>query len=244
MLAGPFAVPGGTRKFTWYPSTAPGKPTALSTSAAFPLTVTSTGELTIASGLDGNGWPGSTPGTTGPRPLANTDRISPAAAGLDVVTREKSPEWVMAGPAGSIAISGLSIGIKWITQRCVAPPFTRRFAGSSVIEVLRAKGTPGGGGSAPTCPRAPRNAPVPPATTKLARVTFEGDPGGAAPPLYPVATIVPIGVPSLFKISKAISSTAFRTTSATAEPGGGAGRRLMSIPTRVWTPIAGWPLTA
>src|SRR5205807_10166313 len=36
-----------TRKFTWYPSTAPGKSTALRTSAGFPLTVTSTGKLTI-----------------------------------------------------------------------------------------------------------------------------------------------------------------------------------------------------
>src|SRR5438876_12091442 len=47
MLAGPFAISGGTRNFTSYPSTAPGKPTALSTSAAFPFTATSTGELTI-----------------------------------------------------------------------------------------------------------------------------------------------------------------------------------------------------
>src|SRR5215469_12118790 len=106
MLAAPIAVSGGTRKFTWYPSTAPGKPTAPSTSAAFPLTVTSTGELTIATGLDGNGWPGSPPDVTGPRPVAKSDRISPAPAGLDAVTREKSPECVMAGPAANIAISG------------------------------------------------------------------------------------------------------------------------------------------
>ena len=152
MLAGPFAVSGGTRKFTWYPSTAPGKPTALRTSAAFPLTVTATGELTFARGLDGNGWPGSTPGLTGPRPLAKSDRISPAVAALDAVTREKSLEWVMAGPAGSIAISGLSIGIKWTTHRCVPPPCWRRFAGSSVIEVERCKGTPGGGPPRPPAP--------------------------------------------------------------------------------------------
>jgi hypothetical protein len=106
MLAGPFAVSGGTRKFTWYPSTAPGYPVALRTSAAFPLTVTSMGELTFAGGLDGNGWPGSTPGFTGPRPLAKRDRVSPAAAGLDVLTTEKSLEWVMAGPAGPIIIPG------------------------------------------------------------------------------------------------------------------------------------------
>src|SRR5579872_2612640 len=117
MLACPFAAPGGIRKFTWYPSTAPGRPTALSTSAAFPLTLTSTGELTIASGLDGNGWPGSTPGFTGPRPLAKSDRISPAAAGLDAVTGEKSLEWVTAGPPGVIAICGADIGIRWAIQR-------------------------------------------------------------------------------------------------------------------------------
>src|ERR1017187_3620873 len=110
MLAGPFAVSGGTRKFTWYPSTAPGKPTAARTPAAFPLTVTSTGELTIARGFDGNGWPGSTPGFTGPRPLANSDRISPAVAGLDAVTREKSLEWVIAGPAGTTQFQGSPVG--------------------------------------------------------------------------------------------------------------------------------------
>ena len=44
---------------------------------------------------------------------------------------------------------------------------------------------------------------MPPVTTKLASVTFEGDPGGEAPPENPLAMIVPIGVPSLFKISKA-----------------------------------------
>src|SRR6202140_264930 len=113
MVADPLVASGGTRKFTWYPSTAPGRPTALSTSAAFPFTVTSTGELTIARGLDGNGWPGSTPGVTGPRPCAKSDRTPPAVAGLAAVTREKSLEWVTAGPAGSNAISGLSIGIKW-----------------------------------------------------------------------------------------------------------------------------------
>jgi hypothetical protein len=74
------------------------------------LTVTPTGELTVAKGLDGNGAPGLTPGLTGPRPLANRDSISPTAAGLEVVTREKSLEWLMAGPLEDITISGLSIG--------------------------------------------------------------------------------------------------------------------------------------
>src|SRR5258708_5712434 len=89
MVAIPFAVFGGTRKFTWYPSTAPGYPTAASTSAAFPFTVTSRGEFTTARGSEGNGWPGSRPGRVGPRPVANRDKISPAAAGLEVVTSEK-----------------------------------------------------------------------------------------------------------------------------------------------------------
>jgi hypothetical protein len=40
MIAAPFAVSGGTRKFTCYPSTVPGKPTAPKTSAGFPFTVT------------------------------------------------------------------------------------------------------------------------------------------------------------------------------------------------------------
>src|SRR5581483_3659067 len=112
MLVGPFAVPGGTRKFTWYPSTAPGKPAALSTSAALPLTVTSTGELTTARGLEGKGCPGSTAGTVGPSPVANRDKTSPAPAGLDELTREKSPEWVTAGPPGVTTICGADIGIK------------------------------------------------------------------------------------------------------------------------------------
>jgi len=66
----------------------PGYPTALSTSASFPFTVTATGELTVASGRDGNGWPGATPGSVGPSPAANKDKVPPAAAGLDALTSE------------------------------------------------------------------------------------------------------------------------------------------------------------
>src|SRR5579864_6268291 len=100
MGADPFGVSGGRRKFTWYPPTAPGKPTAPSTSAASPFTITSTGELTTASGLLGNGWPGSRLGRVGPRPVANRDKTSPAAAGLEALTSEKSLECVTAGPLG------------------------------------------------------------------------------------------------------------------------------------------------
>src|SRR5216684_5117939 len=102
MVATPFAVSEGARKFTWYPSTAPGKPAAARTSARFPFTVTSIGELTKATGLDGNGWPGSTPGRVGPRPVAKRDKISPAVAGFVAVTREKSLEWVTVGPLAGV----------------------------------------------------------------------------------------------------------------------------------------------
>src|SRR5260370_37145707 len=98
MLAGPFAVPGGTRKFTWYPSTAPGRPAAPSTSAEFPFTFTSMGELTTASVVGGKGCPGSTAGTVGPSPVANRDKTSPAAAGLAGATIVKAPARVTARP--------------------------------------------------------------------------------------------------------------------------------------------------
>ena len=46
-------------------------------------------------------------------------------------------EWVMAGPDGSIVISGRAIGITWAIHRTVPPPLRRRFAGSSVMEANR-----------------------------------------------------------------------------------------------------------
>ena len=71
-----------------------------------------------------------------------SDKISPCVAGLAAVTGEKSLEWVMAGPAGSIVTSGRAIGIKWAIHRHgpTPPPLRRRFAGSSNIDVLRATG--------------------------------------------------------------------------------------------------------
>jgi hypothetical protein len=69
------------------------------------------GELPTARGLDGNGSPGLRPGRVGPRPVANSDKTWPAAAGLDALTREKSFEWVTAGPPVVITISGRDIGI-------------------------------------------------------------------------------------------------------------------------------------
>src|SRR5438552_986046 len=112
MVAIPFAAFGGIRKLTWYPSSEPGKPTAASTSAEIPFTFTSMGELTVAAGLDGKGCPGSTAGTVGPSPVANRDKTSPAAAGLDEVTGEKSLEWVTPGPVPVVMICGADIGIR------------------------------------------------------------------------------------------------------------------------------------
>src|SRR5579871_5172076 len=110
IVAIPFVVSAGTRKLIWYPSVVPGYPVALSTSAAFPFTVTATGELTTARGVDGNVWPGLSAGRVGPKPVANSVRISPAAAGLEAVTSEKSAEWVTAGPPGVTATPGTDCG--------------------------------------------------------------------------------------------------------------------------------------
>src|SRR5947208_16826410 len=136
----------------------------LITSAGLPFTVTSTGELTCNTESVGNGWPGSTPGTVGPRPVAVTINTSPALAGFAAVTGEKS-EWNTAGPLAVVTICGTNIGIKWTTHCCDPPPFRRRLAGSSVIEEPRNGATPGGLAAVPACPRAPRNAPVPPVIT-------------------------------------------------------------------------------
>src|SRR6266849_3989020 len=123
MDTNPLAVSGGRRKFTWYPSTEPGYPTAPSTSARFPPTVTANGEFTTARGLEGKGWPGSRLVRVGPRPVANMDRISPGAAGFEAVTSEKSLECVTAGPLGVARISGRYIGITYRTDRMCPPPF-------------------------------------------------------------------------------------------------------------------------
>jgi hypothetical protein len=66
---------------------------AVSTSAAVPFTVTSSGEFTTAGGLDGNGSPKSTLGTVGPNPLANSDSVSPGVAGFPPVTGVELPAW-------------------------------------------------------------------------------------------------------------------------------------------------------
>src|SRR5690242_14813814 len=104
------------------------------TSADCPFTITFTGEFTTAGGLEGNGWPGLTPGLVGPRPFTSKDRISPAAAGLKAVTSEESLEWVTAGHPAETTISGNSMGITWSTQRIFPPPLKRRFDGSSDMD--------------------------------------------------------------------------------------------------------------
>src|SRR5947207_181836 len=81
------------------------------------LTVTETGELTNASGLDGKGFPGSTDGRVGPKPVTNTDRISPAAAGFDALTSVKSLEWTIAGAPLATIICGTAIGISCARKR-------------------------------------------------------------------------------------------------------------------------------
>ncbi len=105
----PFTVSAGKRKFTWNPSTAPGKPTAPRTMADLPFTLTSTSELTAASGIAGNAWPSATAGSVGPRPVAKSANTSPAVAGLDAVTRVKLFEWVTAAPLPVTTICGVAI---------------------------------------------------------------------------------------------------------------------------------------
>src|SRR5712692_5272042 len=109
--ATPGAVPSGTRMSTRYVSVVPGQPILFTTSAGFPFTVTSSGELTSCTGLSGNGVPGARPGRVGPRPVAVTMSVSPDRAGFDEVTGEKS-EWKTAGPLAVLTISGRDIGIR------------------------------------------------------------------------------------------------------------------------------------
>src|ERR1700747_2604167 len=100
----PAGTPSGTRKSPRYVSVVPGQPNLLSTSAGFPFTVTSSGELTSCAGLSGNGVPGVRPGRVGPRLVAVTIRVSPDRAGLAEVTGEKS-EWKTGGPLAVLTIS-------------------------------------------------------------------------------------------------------------------------------------------
>src|SRR5262249_61756056 len=89
-VAVPGAVPSGTRMSSRYVSVVLGQPNLFTTSACFPFTVTSTGELTCCNGLSGNGAPGVRPGLVGPRPVAVTTSTSPARAGFGPGTGDRS----------------------------------------------------------------------------------------------------------------------------------------------------------
>ncbi|MSO22948.1 MAG: hypothetical protein EXQ58_06780 [Acidobacteria bacterium] len=65
---------------------------------------------------------------------------------------------------------------------------------------------------------APVVADMPPTMALLALIKAKGDPGGAEPIVSPKAMMVPIGVPSVFKISTIWSMTPFRSISASASP--------------------------
>ena len=111
IVAIPGAVSSGTRMSSRYMSFVPGQPIPTSTSAGFPFTVTSRGELTACAGLSEKGVPGVSPGVVGPRPVAVRMSVSPARAGLAVVTGEKSA-WNTAGPLAVVTMSGQTVGIK------------------------------------------------------------------------------------------------------------------------------------
>jgi hypothetical protein len=71
-----------------------------------------------------------------------------------------------------------------------------------------------------------------------------GDPGGGVPLPNPLATIVPIGVPSLLRISKVIAANVFRTVSPTANPGAASGLKATTTEAAAKLPFTCWPLTA
>src|ERR1700747_3584147 len=160
------------------------------------------GEWPTARGLEGKGWPGSRLVRVGPRPVANSDKISPAVAGFAGLTSEKSFEWTTAGPPAVTAISGRDRGTTNRTNRTSPPPFRRRLAGSSVMEAVRALTAPFNRLFLPPLwPRAPKKAPVPPTIAKFWPDT--DGPGGAGDPLFnPLTIMLPTGVtPSLCRIS-------------------------------------------
>src|SRR5260370_29832831 len=89
-----------------------------------------------------------------------------------------------AGRLTVITRCGRNIGINWRTNLTRPPPLRRRFAGSSVIEAAR-MGVDCAVTELPYCPRAPRNAPVPPTIAKLPCVIDNGPPAGGEPAAGP-----------------------------------------------------------
>ena len=149
----------------------------------------------------------------------------------------------MAGPLGVITTSGRNIGITCRTYRILPPPCVRRFDGSSAIDNL-GLGFVCGVAPWPNCPRAPRNASVPPMIASSRCVCARGDPGGGEPTPNPVAMMLPIGVPLVCKISNLKSTIESRVMSAIACPAFGAGRRISLRILKTAVPLAGWPLPA
>src|SRR5579862_9785513 len=192
--------------------------------------------------MAGNIWPGSTPGAVGPRPVINNDKISPGAAGFEALTRLKSAECVTAGPWGVGAIWGVNAGTNVKTHCSFPPPLMRRLPGSSVTDAARAAivWVP-----RPICPRTPKKAPVPPTIAQSPFFTRPGEPG-VVPPLRPNATMVPTGVPSVFKISKICSRIDGCVVSAIAPPmvGSGVGLVMIDDTRDAYSPFTGSPLTA
>src|SRR5216684_142636 len=155
--------------------------------------VSSTGELTTCNGSVVKGWPGSMPGRVGPRPEAKRVRSSLDFAGFASVTRLKSPEWTTAGPLAVITISGRNIGTRWTISVVFPPPKVLLLDGSSVTDAER-DGL--AAASAPDCPSTPRNAPLPPVTTRLPRGCSRGAPGDGAVFSNPLNVMEPLRVPS------------------------------------------------
>jgi hypothetical protein len=78
-----------------------------------------------------------------------------------------------AGPLAVVTISGTVIGMMCSTHRPVAPPLTRRFAGSSAMDAARPPVHPPIR-SPFTWRRAPRNVPVPPVKIWICRKLQNG----------------------------------------------------------------------
>src|SRR5439155_12874012 len=119
------------------------------------------GELTSSTGFAENRLApgGSSAGLVGPRPVARTIRTSPARAGLEVVTCEKS-SWKIAGPFVVIWTLGRNLGYSVKRIRDLLPPLIRRIDGSSDMDAALDPVDC----SARCSPMAPKKAPLPPTT--------------------------------------------------------------------------------
>ena len=129
--------------------------------------------------------------------------------GRRAILKEKPHfRWLSSSGAGQCRSNGQTCR----TILTTPPPFTRRLAGSSVTEASRGVHEP----VPAACPRAPRNAPVPPVTIRLERTNDGGAPGGGAPLKSPWMKMVPTATPPSVKISNEQSSIMAREVSAIA----------------------------